>query len=68
MMFVRHAARVQRARFLLGMAEAGFYPGIVYYLTLWFPVRMRARAVSRFYIALPLSSVVMGSLAGGCWD
>ncbi|MDR3452957.1 MAG: MFS transporter, partial [Rhodoferax sp.] len=51
-------------RFLLGMAEAGFYPGVIYYLTLWFPARMRARAVSRFYIALPLSSVVMGSLAG----
>ena len=51
-------------RFLLGVAEAGFFPGVIYYLTLWFPARMRARAVSRFYIALPLSSVVMGSLAG----
>ncbi len=51
-------------RFLLGMAEAGFYPGVVYFLTLWFPARMRARAVSRFYIALPLSSTVMGVLAG----
>ena len=37
---------------------------MIYYLTLWFPARMRARAVSRFYIALPLSSVVMGSVAG----
>jgi len=46
------------------MAEAGFFPGVVYYLTLWFPKRMRARAVSRFYVALPLSSVVMGGLAG----
>jgi ACS family tartrate transporter-like MFS transporter len=51
-------------RFLLGMAEAGFFPGVIYYLTLWFPARVRARAVSRFYIALPLSSVVMGSVAG----
>jgi MFS transporter, ACS family, tartrate transporter len=51
-------------RFLLGVAEAGFFPGVIYYLTLWFPARMRARAVSRFYVALPLSSVVMGSLAG----
>ena len=51
-------------RLLLGMAEAGFFPGVIYYLTLWFPAHMRARAVSRFYIALPLSSVVMGSLAG----
>ena len=64
MMFVRTPLEFNVLRFLLGMAEAGFYPGVVYYLTLWFPARMRARAVSRFYIALPLSSVVMGSLAG----
>jgi ACS family tartrate transporter-like MFS transporter len=64
MMFVRSPLEFNALRFLLGMAEAGFYPGVVYYLTLWFPARMRARAVSRFYIALPLSSVVMGSLAG----
>jgi ACS family tartrate transporter-like MFS transporter len=64
MMFVRTPLEFNVLRFLLGMAEAGFYPGIVYYLTLWFPANMRARAVSRFYIALPLSSVVMGALAG----
>jgi ACS family tartrate transporter-like MFS transporter len=64
MMFVRTPLTFNLLRFLLGMAEAGFFPGVIYYLTLWFPARMRARAVSRFYIALPLSSVVMGSLAG----
>ncbi len=64
MMFVRTPLQFNVLRFLLGMAEAGFYPGIVYYLTLWFPAQMRARAVSRFYVALPLSSVVMGSVAG----
>jgi MFS transporter, ACS family, tartrate transporter len=64
MMFVRTPLAFNVVRFLLGMAEAGFYPGVIYYLMLWFPARMRARAVSRFYIALPLSSVVMGSLAG----
>jgi ACS family tartrate transporter-like MFS transporter len=64
MMFVRTPLEFNALRFLLGMAEAGFYPGVVYYLTLWFPARMRARAVSRFYVSLPLSSVVMGSLAG----
>ena len=63
-MFVRTPLEFNVLRFLLGMAEAGFYPGVIYYLTLWFPARMRARAVSRFYISLPLSSVVMGSLAG----
>jgi ACS family tartrate transporter-like MFS transporter len=64
MMLVRTPMVFYALRMLLGMAEAGFYPGVIYYLTLWFPARMRARAVSRFYIALPLSSVVMGSLAG----
>jgi MFS transporter, ACS family, tartrate transporter len=64
MMFVRTPLQFNLLRLLLGMAEAGFFPGVIYYLTLWFPARMRARAVSRFYIALPLSSVVMGSLAG----
>jgi len=63
-MFVRTPLEFNVLRFLLGMAEAGFFPVVVYYLTLWFPARMRARAVSRFYIALPLSSVVMGTLAG----
>jgi ACS family tartrate transporter-like MFS transporter len=64
MMFVRTPLEFNVLRFLLGMAEAGFFPGIIYYMTLWFPAKMRARAVSRFYIALPLSSTVMGSLAG----
>src|SRR5580658_2922502 len=64
MLFVRTPIEFNVLRFLLGMAEAGFFPGVIYYLTLWFPARMRARAVSRFYVALPLSSVVMGSVAG----
>src|SRR4051812_11001276 len=64
MMFVRTPLEFNILRFLLGVAEAGFFPGVLYYLTLWFPARMRARAVSRFYIALPLSSTLMGSLAG----
>jgi MFS transporter, ACS family, tartrate transporter len=64
MMFVRTPFEFNTVRFLLGVAEAGFFPGVIYYLTLWFPARMRARAVSRFYVALPLSSVAMGSVAG----
>jgi MFS transporter, ACS family, tartrate transporter len=64
MMFVRNPPTFYVMRFLLGMAEAGFFPGVIYYLTLWFPANMRARAVSRFYIAMPLSSTVMGAVAG----
>jgi len=64
MMFVRTPFEFYGLRLLLGIAEAGFFPGVIYYLTLWFPAKMRARAVSRFYVALPLSNVVMGSVAG----
>jgi MFS transporter, ACS family, tartrate transporter len=64
MMFVKTPLQFYVVRFLLGMSEAGFFPGVVYYLSQWFPANMRARTVSRFYIALPLSSVFMGGLAG----
>lgn len=63
MMLVRTPLEFYAVRLLLGIAEAGFFPGVIYYLTLWFPAQMRARAVSRFYIALPLSSTIMGFLA-----
>jgi ACS family tartrate transporter-like MFS transporter len=64
MMFVRTPVQFYALRFLLGLAEAGFFPGVIYYLSLWFPGAYRARAISRFYIAAPLASVFMGSLAG----
>ena len=64
MMFVRTPMQFYIARFLLGMAEAGFFPGIIFYLMQWYPPHMRARAITRFYIAFPISTVVMGSLAG----
>ena len=64
MLFVRTPVQFYVMRFLLGMAEAGFFPGVVFYLMSWFPAAARGRAISRFYVALPLSSVVMGALAG----
>ena len=64
MMFVKTPVSFYALRFLLGMAEAGFFPGVIYYLSLWFPQEMRSRAISRFYIAYPLSNVVMGLIAG----
>jgi ACS family tartrate transporter-like MFS transporter len=51
-------------RFLLGVAEAGFFPGVIYYLTLWFPSDYMGRAISRFYVSAPLSKVLMGVLSG----
>jgi ACS family tartrate transporter-like MFS transporter len=64
MMFVRTPMQFYVMRFLLGAAEAGFFPGVVFYLMHWFPAHERGRAISRFYVALPLSSVVMGVVAG----
>jgi ACS family tartrate transporter-like MFS transporter len=64
MMFVRTPIQFYVMRFALGAAEAGFFPGVVYYLMHWFPAEERGRAISRFYVALPLSGVVMGMLAG----
>ena len=63
-LFVKTPMEFYVMRFALGVAEAGFFPGIIYYLSRWFPARQRSRAISRFYIALPLSSVIMGSVAG----
>lgn len=51
-------------RFLLGAAEAGFYPGILYYLTLWFPQRNRTKATGSFVMAAPLAFLIMSPLAG----
>ncbi len=64
MMFVKTPREFYAVRFLLGMAEAGFFPGVIYYLSQWFPANVRARTVSRFYVSLPLSSVFMGAIAG----
>jgi len=64
MMFVRTPNQFYIVRFLLGMAEAGFFPGVIYYLMQWFPLELRARAISRFYISNPLATAVMGALAG----
>ena len=68
MMFVKTPLQFYLMRFLLGMAEAGFFPGVVFYLSQWFPSHMRARAISRFYVSLPVSSVVMGMVAGALLD
>ena len=64
MMFVRGQTSFYILRFLLGVAEAGFLPGIIYYLANWYPAAARARAVSWFMSAIPLSIVIGGPFAG----
>jgi ACS family tartrate transporter-like MFS transporter len=64
MMLVRGVASFYTLRFLLGVVEAGFFPGMIFYLANWFPAAERARAVARFMTAIPLSGLVGGPLSG----
>jgi ACS family tartrate transporter-like MFS transporter len=64
MALVHNEASFYALRFLLGVAEAGFFPGIILYLTYWFPARERARIVSLFMAAVPLATVIGGPVSG----
>lgn len=64
MMFVRTPTQFCVVRFLLGVAEAGFFPGVVFYLTQWFPATNRARAIGAFMTGIPVAGIVGGPLSG----
>jgi ACS family tartrate transporter-like MFS transporter len=64
MAFVAGETSFYALRFALGVAEAGFFPGIILYLTYWFPRAERARIVSLFMTAVPIATVVGGPLSG----
>jgi len=64
MVLVRSVHEFYGARLLLGCAEAGYFPGALYFLSQWFPRATRGRAISLFYVSLPISTIVMGGLAG----
>ncbi len=64
MMFIKGPTGFYWMRFLLGVAEAGFFPGIILYLTYWFPVRERARTVALFSTAATLSGFVNSPVSG----
>ena len=51
-------------RFVLGVAEAGFFPGVILYLTYWFPSRRRAHAIALFILAIPLASAIGSPVSG----
>jgi MFS transporter, ACS family, tartrate transporter len=65
MMATRGPLSFYLLRILLGFAEAGFFPGIILYLTYWFPARERAKAVSLFMTGSPITGIVGGPLSGG---
>src|SRR5262245_61708092 len=64
MMFVSGPATFYVLRFLLGVAEAGFFPGMILYLTYWFPAEERGRAVARFMTATAMAGVIGGPVSG----
>jgi ACS family tartrate transporter-like MFS transporter len=64
MVFVGGAWSFYVMRFLLGVAEAGFFPGVAFYLALWFPAQYRARILAGFLVAIPFSTVIGAPLSG----
>src|SRR6201996_6225248 len=63
-MFITTPTMFYVMRFLLGLAEAGFFPGIILYLTYWFPARRRGRMTTWFMTAIALSGVIGGPVSG----
>jgi len=63
-MFVRSPLSFYILRFLLGVAEAGFFPGAIYYLGHWYPLRHRARAIAAFMTAVPVTGLIGGPVSG----
>src|SRR5206468_10054936 len=64
MMFLNGRLMFYVLRFLLGIAEAGFFPGMILYLTYWFPAEARGRAVARFMTATAIAGVIGGPVSG----
>ncbi len=62
--FVKSATAFYIMRFLLGVAEAGFIPGVLLYLTYWFPAARRGRITALFLTAIPMASILGGPLSG----
>ena len=67
-MFVGSAGSLYVIRFLLGMVESGFFPGVILYLTFWYPGKYRAKMIAAFMTAIPLSGVIGGPVSGWILD
>lgn len=66
--FVRNVPQLYAARFLLGVAEAGYFPGILLYLTYWFRRREQAQMIALFMLAIPISNIVGSPVSGWILD
>lgn len=63
-MFIKTPLHFYIARFLLGLFEAGFFPGVILYLTYWFPADRRGRVTTMFMLAIPVAGLIGGPLSG----
>jgi MFS family permease len=68
MIFVRGEWSFYAMRFLLGLAEAGFFPGVIFYLTLWYPSRLRSTRTAWFVAAIAVSGVIGNPVSGWIMD
>lgn len=68
MMFIKTPLSFYILRFSLGIAEAGFFPGMILYLTYWFPARERGKAVANFMTAIPVSLVIGSPISGALME
>jgi MFS family permease len=68
MIFVKGEWSFYAMRFLLGLAEAGFFPGVIFYLTLWYPSKLRASRTAWFVAAIAVSGVVGNPISGWIMD
>ncbi len=68
MIFVRGAMSFNVLRFLLGVVEAGFFPGVIFYLTLWYPSRLRSTRTAWFCAAIAVSGVIGNPISGWIMD
>ncbi|CAN7476895.1 MFS transporter [Variovorax paradoxus] len=64
LMFAHNETSFYVLRFLLGVAEAGFFPGVIYFLTRWFPAKARTRVIGMFYFGAPLAFIFGSPLSG----
>ena len=65
MAFIQGPTSFYVMRFLLGAAEAGFFPGVLYYITQWFPVRHRGKIMGLFILSQPIAMMITGPISGG---
>jgi len=68
MIFVKGERSFYAMRFLLGLAEAGFFPGVIFYLTLWYPSKLRSTRTAWFVAAIAVSGVVGNPISGWMMD